>query len=139
MISFTTLYDKILSQVGRPLIMLLIGLSTLTGISQARGPEEPFDYSVLKRIPVFNDDRTKPLDTLARESMRLVTSREHWSEKKAAQAGNKWLARDPMTNLLSMVFEADKWQSIPAIHLKDAKVKELIGRASCRERVSIDV
>jgi cytochrome c-type biogenesis protein CcsB len=109
---------------------------SLPEAAQARGPEAPFDYSVLERIPVFNDDRTKPLDTLARESMRRITSRERWSGKKAAAAGNEWLARDPMTNLLSMVFEADEWQTLPAIHLKDADVKELLGIDSKAEWTS---
>lgn len=127
MIRFNSARPARYSTLGTFLVLVAFGVSSPVRTVEARDPKAPFDYSVLERIPVFNDDRTKPLDTLARETMRRVTSREHWSEKKAAAAGNPWLARDPMTNLLSMVFEADEWQEIPAIHLKDASVKEVLG------------
>lgn len=90
----------------------------------ARPVAAPFDYSALEKITILNDARTKPLDTFARETLRLITSREYWSESKAP---HPFLARDPMTNLLSMLFEPDKWKDIPCIYLANAEVKQVLG------------
>ena len=113
--------------------VLFAAVFTLS-ISIPRAQAAEFDYAELRLIPVMNDARAKPLDTFARETMRLVTSREKWKASKVPQA--PLLARDPMTNLLSMLFEPDKWKDLPVIHLSDAGVKETLGIDGKEEWIS---
>ena len=106
------------------LLVLLVAISITCTPIYAKPVPSLFDYSVLEKTAILNDARTKPLDTFARETLRLVTSREYWS---ASKAPHPFLARDPMTNLLSMLFEPDKWKEIPCIFLVSADVKKVLG------------
>jgi cytochrome c-type biogenesis protein CcsB len=106
------------------LLTLLVALNTAHPPASAKPVAAPFDYSALEKMAILDDARAKPLDTFARETMRLVTSREYWSEGKAP---HPFLTRDPMTNLLSLLFEPDKWKEIPCIFLVSADVKKVLG------------
>lgn len=99
----------------------------------AKPAPAPFDYSELRAVVILHDARPKPLDTFARETLRLVTSREYWSAKKAP---HEFLTRDPMTNLLSLLLEPEKWKDIPCIHLAKADVKKVLGVDSHAEWIS---
>jgi cytochrome c-type biogenesis protein CcsB len=114
------------------ILILTMSLGLLTP-AEAVSPR--FDYSELRLVPIMNDARVKPLDTFARETMRLVTSREYWSESKAP---HPFLARDPMTNLLSLLFEPDKWKDIPCIYLGKADVKKVLGVDLTSQWISYD-
>lgn len=105
------------------LFALFFSLCIPSPESSAKPVASPFDYSLLEKVVILNDARTKPLDTFARETMRLVTSREYWSPAKAP---HPFLARDPVTNLLSMLFEPEKWKEIPCIFLAYADVKKVL-------------
>jgi ABC-type transport system involved in cytochrome c biogenesis permease subunit len=50
------------------------------------GPHPNFDWSEWQRLPVQNDGRIKPLDTLAEELVNLVTGRSHWTDPDAKPA-----------------------------------------------------
>lgn len=103
---------------------LFLSVALVCFAAQAKPTPAPFDYSQLERLVIHEDARSKPLDTFARETMRLVTSREYWSKSKAK---HDFLTRDPMTNLLSMLFEPDKWKDIPVVYLSNADVKKILG------------
>ncbi|MCA9446131.1 MAG: hypothetical protein KC931_03375 [Candidatus Omnitrophica bacterium] len=107
-----------------PGILLALAFAAFLPQSLQAAEEKNLDYSVIEKIPVFHEDRAKPLDTFARETMRLVAGREKWRNPKE---GDDRLKREPMTNLLSMLFEADEWRDIPVIHIDKANVKEILG------------
>lgn len=107
--------------------------SCLLALPASAQLEKPFDFSEIKRIPVFHADRAKPLDTFARETMRLISSREKWRNPKQ---GDERLKREPIVNLLSMLFEADQWRDIKVIYVDKANVKEMLGMDGKDEWIS---
>jgi cytochrome c-type biogenesis protein CcsB len=119
--------------ISRALVVTALILSASSPAVDAKPVPSLFDYSEVRLVPILHDARPQPLDTFAREVMRLVTSREYWSESKAP---HPFLARDPMTNLLSMLFEPDKWKDIPVIHLGKADVKKILGVDSMSQWIS---
>lgn len=119
------------SWLGIVLAGTMLVLATHTGF--AKPLPSPFNYDHLKLVVIHEDARNKPLDTYARETMKLITSREYWKESKAPHL---YLARDPMTNFLSMLYEPEKWKEMKAIHLGKADVKELLGMQGTDEWIA---
>lgn len=119
--------NRMLSMISKrlPFLIGFCALAVSIGLPAQAGPAPaPFDYTLLQQLSIHEDARSKPLDTFARETMRLITSREYWPESKVK---SNFLARDPMTNLLSMLFEPDQWKDIAVIHLGSADVKKTLG------------
>ncbi|MCA9438499.1 MAG: cytochrome c biogenesis protein CcsA, partial [Candidatus Omnitrophica bacterium] len=117
-------------------LLILVLMAICSPQAQAAAEEKNLDYSVIETIPIFHQERAKPLDTFARETMRLISGREKWKNPKE---GDDRLSRAPMTNLLSMLFEADEWRDIPVIHIDKANVKkEVLGMDGKAEWISYE-
>ena len=69
----------------------------------------------LRGLPVQSGGRLKPLDTLARESVRLVTG-------KASFQG-----RDPVVTLLSWWADPDLTRTVQCVEFRDLEVKRALG------------
>ena len=56
------------------------------GATATRIAHPNFDWSGWQRIPVFSDGRLKPLDSLADETVNVVTGRSKWTDPDAEAA-----------------------------------------------------
>ena len=92
----------------------LVGLALLF-LGLALGPVFPsfageMDFSVLAKIPIQDGGRVKPLDTFARESVRMVTGREQFE------------GRPSLDTLMQWISEPAPWDTkecgIPCLHAK---------------------
>ena len=76
-----------LPTMGKALVLLLALLTLAPG---ARA-QTPADVEALKRLPVQNDGRVMPLDTLARETVWNVTGSHSWNGEDPAATFLAWL------------------------------------------------
>jgi ABC-type transport system involved in cytochrome c biogenesis permease subunit len=83
-----------------PLFLLLCGL-TFGRIATA---EDRFDWDIWRALPVQNGGRQKPLDTLARETLRGVAHRESLSDPETT------VQLDPVAWYMTMLFDWQGWE-----------------------------
>ncbi len=60
----------------RRLLLLLVVLPWLAGSVARAGQRDPLDFSAWRQLPVFEDGRMQPLDTLARSVVERICGRE---------------------------------------------------------------
>lgn len=77
----------------------------LTSVFSVARPDEPgrFDWDQWRQLPVQEGGRQKPLDTLARESLRRMSHRAHAADPRSGQR------LDATTLYLAMLFDWDGW------------------------------
>ncbi len=80
---------KFLAPAGILLVMLIYGIGS---IMQNAPPSAPFDLAAFGRLPVSFEGRTQPLDSLARNSLRIMNGSETLYIDKEPQAPIKVLA-----------------------------------------------
>ncbi len=69
---------------------VLVGLYLVSAIIP-RGTGSKFDLNEAARLPVIKDGRIKPLDTVARVDLRIITHREEFTDDKGRkQPAIKW-------------------------------------------------
>lgn len=69
-----------------------------------------FDYSALGKIPVQNDGRLKPLDSLVRESIWIITGKSTWVHRDF-QDGRILKKYSPFELFLAIQFGTLDWQN----------------------------
>lgn len=95
------------------LIFCLITLMLMSGPSIAQSELTP--QEALSTLPVQSGGRLKPLDTLARESVRLVTGKSRFEK------------RDAVTNLLSWWADPETAKTLAVIEFRDLAIKKELG------------
>lgn len=88
---------------------LVLGLSFLATVGQAN----PFLES-LARVPVQDNGRIKPLDTLARESLQLVWGRQTYNGRSALEVAMTW------------ILVPDHWDEQEFVRVEVASLKEAL-------------
>lgn len=92
----------------RPYTLLLIFLAlAVPGWGLGDSPELSSLASVLKDIPVQSGGRMKPLDTLARESVRAVTGKASWQGEEPVLTVMDWWADPERTQQADLIFLTD--------------------------------
>lgn len=95
------------------LISWLVALLLMSGVCQAQS--ELNTKEVLSTLPVQSGGRLKPLDTLARETVRLVTGKATFEK------------RDSVENLLLWWANPEETAQAPIIEFRDLAVKKELG------------
>jgi cytochrome c-type biogenesis protein CcsB len=72
---------------------------------------------VLRRLPVQHDGRTMPLDTLARETVWVVTG------------SYAWKGEDPVTTVTGWLFEPGAGAGAPVVNIGSSELAQAIGLA----------
>lgn len=78
-------------------LIYLILIVCLSGTALAQGDSDLSAASSLSTLPVQSGGRMKPLDTLARESVRLVTGKANFEKRDAVLTLLQWWARPEET------------------------------------------
>lgn len=76
----------------------------------------------LQHVVVQNQGRLKPLDTLARESVRFVTDKPRWARQ------------EPLVTYLSWTLEGDRWLDEPMIPVRYLPLRREVGLDAARTR-----
>ncbi|MGE0489886.1 MAG: cytochrome c biogenesis protein [Vulcanimicrobiota bacterium] len=71
---------------------LIIGLVLLTTLGALAGAEFRIDVSPMKTLPIQVGGRIKPLDTFAREAVRLITGKASFQEEEPVATVLRWWA-----------------------------------------------
>jgi ABC-type transport system involved in cytochrome c biogenesis permease subunit len=82
--------------------ILLLGISSAMAGSPAEGR---FDWGPWRSLPVQDDGRQKPLDTLARESLTAMANRTELADPETGQS------LDATAAYLSMLFDWQGWET----------------------------
>ena len=96
----------------------MIVLPGLRGPSSAPGQPEVHEFA---RIPVVNNGRVKPMDTIARTHLRIMSNRETFKDKSgASRSAIEWLLdveADERESSSHPVFRIDHPQLLNALEL----------------------
>ena len=95
------------------LTVILLAALALPGLAQGQTDFAP--ETILSGMPVQSGGRLKPLDTLARESVRLVTGKVEFEK------------RDPVLTLLGWWAKPEETPKLQVIEFRDIAVKKELG------------
>jgi cytochrome c-type biogenesis protein CcsB len=104
-------------------ILLLMAVLALPGFAQGQSEFSP--ESVLSGLPVQSGGRMKPLDTLARESVRHVTGKAEFQNQ------------DPVLTLLGWWAKPEETPKLELIEFRDLQAKNELGLAAERRWYSL--
>ena len=104
-------------------ILLLMAVLALPGFAQGQSEFSP--ESVLSGLPVQSGGRMKPLDTLARESVRHVTGKAEFQNQ------------DPVLTLLGWWAKPEETPKLELIEFRDLQAKTELGLAAERRWYSL--
>ena len=100
---------------------------TTPGATATRIAHPNFDWSGWQRIPVFSDGRLKPLDSLADETVNVVTGRSKWTDPDAEAAESKephvFLAPEL---LYGWITRPDEWIDRPIFRCEYRPLREIL-------------
>lgn len=88
-------------------------------------------FAVLRRMPVQDDGRVKPLDTFARETARRVTGAR-------AFGGESVKGLDPVEWIVAVWAAPEAWQQERIVRVADAALRAHAGLPGDRERFSFE-
>ena len=63
-------------------VLAVMAVSVASVFGRMNPPREPYDLEAFARMPVMDGGRAKPLDTVARVNLRIVSGREEWKDEK---------------------------------------------------------
>lgn len=115
-------YAEFLREHAVPLVVAAVVLVLVSGLMRKpKAPLGKFDYYAFGQIPVLEKGRVKPLDTLARNSLRVITNREslkdHDDPKQTIQA-IEWLAE--------VVADTDRANDFQVFRIENQQVLDLL-------------
>ncbi len=79
-----------------------------------------FDWSQWQRLPILDDGRIKPIDTLAIDTVTLVTARSKWTDP---ETGIKYQAPEL---LYLWITAPDEWMNKPVIRCEFRPLREIL-------------
>ncbi|MEK7487145.1 MAG: cytochrome c biogenesis protein CcsA [Planctomycetota bacterium] len=99
-------------------LLLLLKLTIVCADPETKKTSSPdsvkFDYSIFGQVPVQNEGRIKPLDSLLREAIWTVTGKSSWT-KRDQQTGKVLKKYLPIELVLAIEFKELNWQEEPLI------------------------
>ena len=104
------------------LLALVGAISGLFGSGQARG----FDVDELGRLPVLEGGRVKPLDSVARNSLLMIRSKQSVRHNDRTISADEWLA--------DVMFRPEVADEQPIFFIDDPDVLGLVGIKQSSER-----
>jgi cytochrome c-type biogenesis protein CcsB len=105
---------------------LLAALIVATPVLGGDAFYEEIDLSTVRRLAIQDKGRKKPLDSFARQRVKLITGYECLD------------GEDPVATLLAMVFERDRWQKRKALRIDFHPLLKLLRKPAGTKRVSIE-
>src|SRR5688572_12769225 len=109
--------------MGRPplvngVMCLCVLLSVAATQPAQAAPSPAADVSPLKALPVLDNGRVKPFDTVAREVVRIVTGREAFGVVEGEGAGQKIAAKSaPSALVLDWALRPGEWEGRPVLEV----------------------
>src|SRR5580704_17551358 len=98
-----------------------------SAVAATRIAHPDFNWSGWQRIPVFSDGRLKPLDSLADETVNVVTGRSKWTDPDAEAAESKephvFLAPEL---LYGWITRPDEWIDRPIFRCEYRPLREIL-------------
>ncbi len=105
-------------------VILLAGfLAAGSAVAAPADDLTPAQLERLRRLPVQHDGRTMPLDTQAREAVRMVTGSERWK------------SYDPVALAVSWTTRPEAWLDEPVVRV-DRETASILGRTSATRYAS---
>ncbi|RAP33653.1 cytochrome C assembly protein [Candidatus Marinamargulisbacteria bacterium SCGC AAA071-K20] len=108
--------EKIMKRWGLPLLVFLITLSIFI---QYKGPKSDFDLDSFSKIPVVHNGRVKPLDSVARHALIVI------SGKQAVTIEDHKLQAIPW--FLDVVINSKKADQLKVFFIHNPDLKTLVG------------
>lgn len=108
------------------LLRLLLALTVL-GATAPAGEGDTLNFDVLRTLAVQDMGRVKPLDTVARATVKALTGKEYAFLDDAATARRLAPSKDPVDTYLSMMFESDAWARAPLLRIRSNHLKQAMG------------
>jgi len=114
-----------------PLLALLLSLFYLGGSWRPPGAGDGIDLRGFSKLPVLSGGRVKPMDTVARNSLLIITGKQVLRLPEGKVDASHWLA--------TVLFEAGKADAWPAFLVDNPEVLGLCGfQQEGRRRFSFD-
>lgn len=104
-------------KAGTALLLLMVAAGSTLGASSA---------DTLRRLPVQNDGRVMPFDTLAREAVWNVTGEYSWN------------GEDPVLTVASWLFDSKSAWTMPVVKVGSAELAAQIGLPAGTSYISYD-
>jgi ABC-type transport system involved in cytochrome c biogenesis permease subunit len=115
-----------------PLFLLVIAAVAMAGRAAGDSPAPVAPPAVdtaalrdLAQLPVLHQGRIKPLDTVARESVRFVTDK------------SRYRGQEPLLTYLSWIFQSESWYDEPMVKVGYLPLREAVGLDAKRTAFSI--
>jgi cytochrome c-type biogenesis protein CcsB len=95
----------------------------------AAGPRlEPDTLDALRALPVMHDGRVKPLDTVARQTIRQITGHAYFGVPVETN-GELEVAQkmDPVELMLALMSDPEGWAQVPMIQVELLELRDWLG------------
>jgi ABC-type transport system involved in cytochrome c biogenesis permease subunit len=104
-------------------------------VSAAWGDD--LDVTPLRALPVLDHGRVKPIDTVARETMRTVTGYEFFGPVKQTDEGQAITSpADPVAMVLNWAAYSNAWQTQPVLYVPLLDLRAKLGMAQTQKWIS---
>ena len=105
-------------------VALFVGCSAFADTPSLTVP--PSALTTIRHLPIQHQGRTKPFESVARETLRRLTGHERWGRQ------------DPVETVLSIMSRPERWQAEPLIAVPFLPLREALGLDRHQSRVSYD-
>lgn len=109
-----------------PLIVLFLGIAYIAYSFKIPQNTSAFDFNTWGRLPVLNGGRLKPLDTVARTSLLLLSGKQAVRYEGKTYGATEWL--------IYTLFEPQASQAFPVFEIDDPDVLGSIGIQQTTQR-----
>lgn len=99
-------------------LFVALGIYVAAGFVPPK-PSSPFDTRSFARLPVLEGGRTKPMDSLARNSLLLISGKQSVRAKNRKYSATEWL--------LEMMFKPELANELEIFEIDDPDVRGLLG------------
>ena len=104
--------------------MILFSATSVIAETSYPAPKTSMNFEPLRSIVILEGGRKKPLDTFARETVRMVTGRE------------KFAGFDPLELIFSWLTESKSWEKLPILEASYRPLQEKVGLKVSEGRIS---
>jgi cytochrome c-type biogenesis protein CcsB len=98
---------------------------------------EPATLDALRAIPVLHDGRVKPLDTVARQTIRQITGRTQFGYVSEVDGELKVVVKlNPVELLFAMMSDPEQWAQRPVIQVELLELRGWLGMPETHAYIS---
>lgn len=110
-------------------LLVAVLLGTPARAEPAAGPRlEPGTLDALRAVPVMHDGRVKPLDTVARQTIRQITGRAYFGIPVETEGELKVAEKmDPVELVLALMSDPEGWAQVPMIQVELLELRDWLG------------